>query len=70
MCTNTNYLRNFVSSKRKVYESTFSTYKETPELPLHFTCPHTTGARAKIAYERDPTLVALLTSVISYSALI
>jgi hypothetical protein len=66
MCTNLKYLKNILQTNKKktsMQESTFSAFKETPELPLHFTCPYSKGARVKIAHQRDPNLNALLSTV-------
>jgi len=41
----------------------FIIYKETPELPYHYWCPSTYGAKSIIKNTRDPNLTVLLTKV-------
>jgi hypothetical protein len=65
-CSNVKALKKSQSKQAVLYQSRFTTFKETPELPSHYKCPATTGAIAQITYKRDPALIALLTIVYNY----
>ena len=43
--------------------SEFIVYKETPDLPYHYWCPSTLGAKSTIKNSKDPSLSLFLTQV-------